>query len=75
MEDKKNKWYFKIGTLIIALLTVGPLALPLAWSNPRLSTKAKVIISVAVLVLTYFLTRAFVDSLKVLKDSLRQLNM
>ncbi|MCX5713382.1 MAG: hypothetical protein NT033_00905 [Candidatus Omnitrophica bacterium] len=74
MQDK-NKWYFRKGTLIIAILSVGPLALPLVWANPRISLKIKIIITIVVIALTYFLTKAFIDSLKVLKDTIGQLNM
>ena len=32
----RTKWYFSTGTLVLALLSVGPLALPLLWFNPAL---------------------------------------
>ena len=55
MENKpKEKWCFKTSTLIIAFLCVGPLALPLVWFNPRLSPKIKIIISVIIIVLSYY---------------------
>ena len=41
--------------LVIALLTAGPLALPLVWSNPRYSRFVKTAITVGVLVLTVVL--------------------
>lgn len=51
----KEGWYFKNSVLVIAFLSVGPLALPLLWFNPRLSVKNKILITVIVLVLTYSL--------------------
>lgn len=65
LEKKEpGKRYFKTSVLIIALLCVGPLALPLLWFNPRFSKKTKVIISVIVIILTYYLTIYFVNALK-----------
>ena len=31
----KTKWYFTTSTIVIALLCLGPFALPLVWLNPR----------------------------------------
>lgn len=61
---QQDKWYFKTPMLIIAFLCVGPLALPLLWFNPRFSKRSKVIISIIVIILTYYLGIAFVNSLK-----------
>ncbi len=63
-EKKQEKWFFKPQTVVIAFLCVGPFALPLVWFNPRLSTKAKVIITVIVLILSYVLGILLVNSTK-----------
>jgi uncharacterized membrane protein YvbJ len=60
----KVKWYFKTSTLVVALLCVGPLALPLMWFNPRFSTKSKVVWSIVIIVLSYYLVVVLVDALK-----------
>lgn len=62
------KWYFRPSSIIIAFLCVGPLALPLVWFNPRLSQKAKIIISTVVLILTYYLGTLFINALKSLNN-------
>ena len=65
MLDAKpqEKWHFKISTIIVAFLCVGPFALPLVWFHPRLSPKVKIIISIATLILTYYLGVWLADSL------------
>jgi len=64
-EDKPQvKWYFKTSTLIIALLCVGPLALSALWLNPRFSRTFKIIISIIVLAITYYMTVVMVGSVK-----------
>lgn len=60
----ENKWYFKTLTLVIALLSIGPLALPLVWRNPRFTRKTKIIISIVVLIVSYYLTVLMISSLK-----------
>ena len=47
-----NKWYFATGSVVIALLCLGPLALPLVWLNPRYKPATKAIITLIVLVVT-----------------------
>lgn len=54
-QDKpKVQWYQKTSTFVIALLCVGPLALPLLWFNPRFNLKMKIIISLVIIVLSYY---------------------
>ncbi len=66
------KWYFKTSALIVGLLCVGPLALPLAWFNPRYSKLTKLIITVAVLAATYALVLLTRSSIKSLSDYYNQ---
>jgi len=47
-----KKWYFATGSVVIALLCLGPLALPIVWLNPRYKPLAKVFITVLVVVVT-----------------------
>jgi hypothetical protein len=45
----KRKWYFSNGSTVLALMCLGPLALPLVWRNPRYKLTTKSIITVVVL--------------------------
>jgi hypothetical protein len=51
-ERLKTKWYFSTGTLVMALLSVGPLALPLVWFNPRYKPITKIVLTVVVISLS-----------------------
>ena len=64
LKEQQEKWYFKNQWLLIGILCVGPFALPLLWLNPRFSRKNKVVISVVVIVLSYYLTIVMTNSLK-----------
>ena len=48
----KTKWYFATSVAVIAILCVGPLALPLVWVNPRYKLATKVIVTVLVVAIT-----------------------
>ena len=50
-----TKWYFKTSALVIALLTLGPFALPMLWCNPNYKKNTKVITSAIVIIVTIFL--------------------
>jgi predicted nucleic acid-binding Zn ribbon protein len=63
-QKRQDKWYFKTSTLIIVFLCIGPLVLPLLWFNPRLRTGSKIVITVIVLILTYYLGIACINSFK-----------
>lgn len=64
----KTPWYFKTSILIAALLAVGPLAFPLLWLNPRYTKKSKIIWTVVIVVLSYFLSAAFTKALGSIKQ-------
>ncbi len=68
-KKKKGKWYFSMTTFVAALLCVGPFALPLYWFNPGVTLKRKVIVSVIVVVLTYFFTVMLMQGMAYLKNT------
>ena len=57
-KPRPKQWYFATGTVVLALLCLGPLALPLVWLNPRYKPMTRVLITALVLVLTVACTYA-----------------
>jgi hypothetical protein len=51
-KPRPKKWYFATGTIVLALLCLGPVALPLVWINPRFKIATRAIITVIVLGVT-----------------------
>jgi uncharacterized membrane protein YvbJ len=51
----KKKWYFSTSAIVIALLVIGPLAIPMVWLNPRYKIVTKLTITVLVIVVTILL--------------------
>ena len=51
----KSRWHQSTAAVVIALLSVGPFALPLVWFNPRYSVVTKIVITVLVLAATAML--------------------
>ncbi len=70
-----EKWYEKPYMIIVAFLAVGPFALPLLWFNPKLSPATKIIGTIVMLVITYYLGVAFVASMKSLMHYYKQINV
>jgi len=65
MDNQENpKWYFKTWSLVASFLCIGPFMLPLVWTNPRFSKKSKIIITIAVAVITIVMTEFLIASLK-----------
>ncbi|MCD6175551.1 MAG: zinc ribbon domain-containing protein [Planctomycetes bacterium] len=52
LNKPKIKWYFSTSTIVIALLCVGPLALPLVWFRPGSKIVTKIGVTVVVIVAT-----------------------
>ena len=51
-SEPKTKWYHATPTVVIALLCLGPLALPLVWFNRRYKIVTKIMVTVAVAAVT-----------------------
>ena len=62
------KWYFKTYGVVIAFLCVGPLALPLVWFNPHFCQKTKVIVTIIIIILSWYLGSLLVNSLNSIKQ-------
>ncbi|MDP3041729.1 MAG: hypothetical protein Q8N62_03225 [Candidatus Omnitrophota bacterium] len=60
----QQKWYFKTWPLVASFLCIGPFMLPLVWTNPRFSKKSKIIITIAVAVITIVMVEFLIASLK-----------
>ena len=61
VTGKKLPWYFGTTSIVLALVSIGPLALPLVWARPGLKPVWKIVISVIVLVLTWYLVQATIE--------------
>jgi hypothetical protein len=48
----KTKWYFSTSAVVIALLCLGPLALPLVWFHPRCRYITKIVVTVIVIAIS-----------------------
>ena len=64
----KTKWYFRKSFIVIAVGCVGPLALPLIWWRPKTSRAWKIGLTIGILVLSWFLFQATVESIHTLKE-------
>jgi hypothetical protein len=73
--DPSKKWYFSTATVVLALLSAGPLALPLVWIHPRYSPLLKVVISVVTIIVTIILCRAMAAMYSNLMNQIKTLGM
>jgi len=66
-----HKWYHATGSVIAALVCLGPLALPMVWVNPRFKIMTKIIMTIVVAVVTvaclYFMVEAVMYPLRQLE--------
>ncbi|MFA5252313.1 MAG: zinc ribbon domain-containing protein [Phycisphaerae bacterium] len=56
---QKTKWYFATSAVVVALLIIGPIALPMVWFNPHYKIITKVVVTVIVIVLTILFSYLF----------------
>ncbi len=64
----KLPWYFSTTFIVVALLSVGPLALPLIWCRPHTSRTWKIGLTIAILAISWFLYQATLESLRSIQE-------
>jgi predicted nucleic acid-binding Zn ribbon protein len=67
-------WYFRKVFIIIAVCSVGPLALPLIWWRPKTTLAWKIGLTIGILILTYFLYQSTMASIRTIKEYYKLLN-
>ena len=74
-KPRPKKWYFAPGTVVLALLFLGPIALPLVWINPRFKILTRAIVTVIVIVVTILCVYLMVNVYQRMLDQLTVLGM
>ncbi len=68
------KWYYRKANIIIAILCVGPLALPLIWWRPNTTRAWKIGLTIVILALSWLVYRSTMASIQTIKDYYKLLN-
>ncbi len=74
-RPREKKWYFTTPSVVIALLCVGPLALPLVWFNPRYKPATRLVVTVIVLAFTILCTYLAASTYRRLLDQFTALGV
>ncbi len=69
------KWYFATSSVVIALLCLGPLALPVVWCHPKYKLITKVVITVIVILLSIWLYSLTMRTYQTLTEQLKTLGL
>lgn len=67
------KWYYKPAFVIIALVAMGPFALPLVWRNPKFNKLTKALITFAMVLITIWLVKFSIDIYRILEKEMQSL--
>ncbi len=65
---EKLPWYFRKSFIAIAVLSIGPLALPLIWWHPQMTRAWKFGLTIAILILTWLLYLGTMESIRTIKE-------
>lgn len=71
---EKLPWYFRTSIIVIALASVGPLALPLIWWRPKTALPWKIGLTAGILLLFWILYLTTMESLRVLEEYFKLLD-
>jgi predicted nucleic acid-binding Zn ribbon protein len=66
--EEKLQWYFRKSFIILAVCTVGPLALPLIWWRPQTTWTWKIGLTLGIIVLSWLLFKSTMESIRTIKE-------
>ena len=66
--EEKMPWYFRTSSIILAVLSVGPLALPLIWWRPQTKPAWKIGLTIVILILSWFVFQAMLESIRTIRE-------
>jgi hypothetical protein len=67
-QEENVPWYFRKSFIVIAILCVGPLALPLIWWRPQTTLAWKIALTIGILILSWLLFKTTMESIRTLKE-------
>lgn len=73
-SGSKLPWYFSTKFIVIAVCCVGPLALPLLWFRPQTARGWKIGWTLAILVISWIMIQATVESVKSIEEYYQMIN-
>ena len=73
--QNRPKWYYSTSNLVVALLCAGPLALPFVWLNPRFKRVTKIVITLAVIVVTIMACQYAINTYRSAMEQLKALGL
>jgi hypothetical protein len=68
---EKIPWYFRTSFIVFAVLSVGPLALPLIWWRPKTTPAWKIGLTAGILVVSWLLFQTTMDAIHTIKEYYR----
>ncbi|MBN1378004.1 MAG: zinc ribbon domain-containing protein [Gammaproteobacteria bacterium] len=66
--EENIPWFYRKSIIVIAVLCVGPFALPLIWLRPRTHLAWKIALTIIILILTWVSYELLMESLKTLSE-------
>ena len=73
-EDEKVKWYLRPMSVVLSLFFVlGPFGLPLLYKSPKFSRKMKILLTIAVVIYTFYLIFVTLEIAKALYKRIEEL--
>jgi len=73
-SENSIKWYFRKSIIIVAVCSVGPLALPLIWWRPNTARSWKIVLTIVILALSWILFRLTLESIRNITEYYKLLN-
>ena len=61
-KEEEIKWYLRpIGVILLLFFVLGPFGLPLLYKSPKFSKTLKIVLTIAVMIYTFYLIIASVE--------------
>ena len=74
LPDKKRvKWYLSPAAILIAIIAIGPFAIPMVWISPALKRWQKMLLTIIVVLFTLWVVKSSIDLYRILLREMQNL--
>ena len=73
-EERRTRWYLKpVSVVVLLFFVLGPFGLPLLYKSPKFGKVSKIVLTVVVIVYTFYLVFASLEIAKELYMKMEEL--
>ncbi|MCX5678242.1 MAG: hypothetical protein NTY76_03945 [Candidatus Omnitrophica bacterium] len=73
LDKKTVKWYLKPAVILIAIIGIGPFAIPMVWISPAFKSWQKIVLTALTIIFTLWALKSSIELYQILLREMQNL--